>query len=163
MNTLPAAIAIALWAFVGIESATVPAGEIKNPQKNIRKSTIYGTLIAAAVYLIVSIMGMGILDQATLASSNAPLAEYNKQSNRWNMGWRFYCIWCHYLHTWSFFRLDINHRPGAHLALRRISFSQQCSRKYIQNILPRLPLLLLALLLLTSCWFLTTWVHKQCL
>lgn len=75
MSTLPAAIAIALWAFVGIESATVPAGEIKNPEENIRKSTIYGTLVAAAVYITVSIMGMGVLDQATLADSKAPLAD----------------------------------------------------------------------------------------
>jgi amino acid transporter len=75
MNTLPAAIAIALWAFIGIESATVPAGEIKDPQHNIRKSTIYGTLLAAAVYIIVSVVGMGVLDQATLAKSNAPLAD----------------------------------------------------------------------------------------
>jgi basic amino acid/polyamine antiporter, APA family len=75
MSTLPAAIAIALWAFVGIESATVPAGEIKNPKKNIRKSTIYGTLIAATVYIIVSIVGMGVLDQTTLADSKAPLAD----------------------------------------------------------------------------------------
>jgi amino acid transporter len=75
MSTLPAAIAIALWAFVGIESATVPAGEIKNPEKNIRRSTIYGTLLAAAVYIIVSVVAMGVLDQATLANSNAPLAD----------------------------------------------------------------------------------------
>jgi basic amino acid/polyamine antiporter, APA family len=74
-NTLPAAIAIALWAFVGIESATVPAGEIRNPEKNIRRSTIYGTLIAATIYIIVSVMAMGVLDQATLAGSNAPLAD----------------------------------------------------------------------------------------
>ena len=75
MSTLPAAIAIALWAFVGIESATVPAGEIKDPKKNIRKSTVYGTLIAAAVYIVVSIVAMGVLDQATLAESKAPLAD----------------------------------------------------------------------------------------
>jgi APA family basic amino acid/polyamine antiporter len=75
MNTLPAAIAIALWAFVGIESATVPAGEIKNPEINIRKSTMYGTAIAAFVYIIVSVVGMGVLDQATLAESKAPLAD----------------------------------------------------------------------------------------
>lgn len=74
-STLPAAIAIALWAFVGIESATVPAGEIKNPEKNIRKSTIYGTLIAAVIYIIVSVVSMGVLDQATLAESEAPLAD----------------------------------------------------------------------------------------
>ena len=75
MNTLLPAIAIALWAFVGIESATVPAGEIKDPKVNIRKSTIYGTLISAAVYIIVSIFAMGVLDQATLANSKAPLAD----------------------------------------------------------------------------------------
>jgi basic amino acid/polyamine antiporter, APA family len=75
MSTLPAAIAIALWAFVGIESATVPAGEIKNPHVNIRRSTIYGTLLAAAVYIVVSVVAMGVLDQATLAGSNAPLAD----------------------------------------------------------------------------------------
>jgi basic amino acid/polyamine antiporter, APA family len=74
-GTLLPAIAIALWAFVGIESATVPAGEIKNPEKNIRKSTIYGTIIAAIVYICVSVVAMGVLDQATLAESNSPLAD----------------------------------------------------------------------------------------
>ena len=92
MNTLPAAIAIALWAFVGIESATVPAGEIKNPQKNIRKSTIYGTLIAAAVYLIVSIVGMGVLDQATLAGSNAPLADIINKATGGTWGGNFIAL-----------------------------------------------------------------------
>jgi basic amino acid/polyamine antiporter, APA family len=75
MSTLPAAIAIALWAFVGIESATVPAGEIKNPSRNIKLSTIYGTIIAAVIYLGVSVIAMGVLDQATLAESNSPLAD----------------------------------------------------------------------------------------
>ena len=92
MNTLPAAIAIALWAFVGIESATVPAGEIKNPQKNIRKSTIYGTLIAAAVYLIVSIVGMGVLDQTTLAGSNAPLADIINKATGGTWGGNFIAL-----------------------------------------------------------------------
>jgi APA family basic amino acid/polyamine antiporter len=92
MNTLPAAIAIALWAFVGIESATVPAGEIKNPQKNIRRSTIYGTLIAAAVYIIVSIVGMGVLDQATLAGSNAPLADIINKATGGTWGGNFIAL-----------------------------------------------------------------------
>ena len=89
MSTLPAAIAIALWAFVGIESATVPAGEIKDPEKNIRKSTIYGTLIAAAVYIIVSIFAMGVLDQATLANSKAPLADIINAATKGTWGGNF--------------------------------------------------------------------------
>ena len=92
MSTLPAAIAIALWAFVGIESATVPAGEIKNPEKNIRKSTIYGTLIAAVVYLIVSVVAMGVLDQATLANSKAPLADIINAATGGTWGGNFIAI-----------------------------------------------------------------------
>jgi APA family basic amino acid/polyamine antiporter len=92
MNTLPAAIAIALWAFIGIESATIPAGEIKNPKKNIRKSTVYGTLIAAAVYIIVSIVGMGVLDQSSLAGSNAPLADIINKATGGTWGGNFIAI-----------------------------------------------------------------------
>jgi len=92
MNTLPAAIAIALWAFVGIESATVPAGEIKNPEKNIRKSTIYGTLIAATVYLVVSVVAMGVLDQSTLAESKAPLADIINAATGGTWGGNFIAI-----------------------------------------------------------------------
>ncbi len=92
MSTLPAAIAIALWAFVGIESATVPAGEIKDPKVNIRKSTIYGTLIAAAIYLVVSIVAMGVLDQATLAESKAPLADIINAATGGTWGGNFIAI-----------------------------------------------------------------------
>jgi len=92
LSTLPAAIAIALWAFVGIESATVPAGEIKDPEKNIRKSTIYGTLISAAIYLIVSIVAMGVLDQATLANSKAPLADIINAATGGTWGGNFIAI-----------------------------------------------------------------------
>jgi APA family basic amino acid/polyamine antiporter len=89
MDTLPAAIAIALWAFVGIESATVPAGEIKNPKKNIRRSTIIGTLTAALVYITVSVVGMGVLDQATLAESKAPLADIINKATGGTWGGNF--------------------------------------------------------------------------
>ncbi len=74
MSTLPAAIAITLWAFVGFESATVPAGEIKDPSRNIRLSTIYGTLVTALIYILISVLAIGGMSQGELANSNAPLA-----------------------------------------------------------------------------------------
>lgn len=74
-SSLSAAIAITLWAFVGLESATIPAGEIKNPEVNIRKSTIYGTLFTALIYILVSVAAMGGMAQTDLAKSNAPLAD----------------------------------------------------------------------------------------
>jgi amino acid transporter len=75
MNTLGAAVAITLWAFVGLESATVPAGEIKDPEKNIAKSTVYGTLLTAVIYVLISVLAMGGMEQGALAKSSAPLAD----------------------------------------------------------------------------------------
>lgn len=89
MNTLPAAIAIALWSFVGLESATVAGGEIKNPEKNIKKSTIYGIIITAAIYIIMSFVAMGAMDQASLAKSEAPLAEIINSATGGNWGGTF--------------------------------------------------------------------------
>jgi APA family basic amino acid/polyamine antiporter len=92
MSTLPAAIAVALWAFVGLESATVPAGEIKNPEKNIKKSTIIGTLIAAIIYILISIVAMGAMGQAQLAKSDAPLADIINASTNGTWGGTFIAI-----------------------------------------------------------------------
>lgn len=75
MSTIPAAIAITLWSFVGLECATIPAGEIKNPERNIKLSTIYGTLITAAIYILISVLAIGAMPQGELANSNAPLAD----------------------------------------------------------------------------------------
>ena len=73
-STLPSAIAVTLWSFIGLESAVISGGEIKNPEVNIRRSTIYGTILAALIYLILSILAMGGLSQSELAASDAPLS-----------------------------------------------------------------------------------------
>ena len=75
LSTVPLAATSTLWAFIGLESATVAAGEIKNPEKNIRKSTIYGLIIASVIYLAISIASMGAMDNKTLANSTAPLTD----------------------------------------------------------------------------------------
>ena len=64
-----------LWAFIGLESATIAAGEMKEPEKNERKSTIYGLLIAAVIYLAISIASMGAMSNEELANSAAPLTD----------------------------------------------------------------------------------------
>ena len=75
LSTIPLAATATLWAFVGMESATVTAGEIKDPEKNVRKSTIYGLLISAVIYLVISIVSMGAMSNADLALSQAPLTD----------------------------------------------------------------------------------------
>ncbi|MDV4149627.1 amino acid permease [Clostridium sp. AL.422] len=75
IETIPLAATSTLWAFVGLESATVTAGEIRNPEKNIRKSTIYGLLISAIIYILISVTSMGVMSNNELAVSSAPLTD----------------------------------------------------------------------------------------
>ncbi|MUV13640.1 APC family permease [Noviluteimonas gilva] len=65
---------IALFAMLGLESATVPASRVKDPGRTIPRATIVGTLLTAVVYLIVSTVPMMLIPQGELATANAPFA-----------------------------------------------------------------------------------------
>lgn len=75
LGSVPLAATTTLWAFIGLESATATAGEIENPEKNVKKSTIYGLIISAAIYLLISISSMGAMSNADLAQSTAPMTD----------------------------------------------------------------------------------------
>ena len=70
-----AAATLALWAFIGLESATVPADELKDPEKTIPRATILGTLATTALYVVALVAIVGVLSQAALAGSTAPFAD----------------------------------------------------------------------------------------
>ncbi len=72
---ITAAATLALWAFIGLESATVPAEEVKNPEKTVPRATILGTLATTLLYLLALVAIMGVLSQAALAGSSAPFAD----------------------------------------------------------------------------------------
>ncbi len=74
-SALTGAATLTLWAFIGLESATVPADSVKDPHKNIARATILGILIAAVVYILSTIAVMGIIPTAQLAHSTAPYAD----------------------------------------------------------------------------------------
>lgn len=74
-STIPLAIGITLWAFLGLESATVVSGEIKNPERNIRLSTILGITITAGIYILISALAIGVMPQEKLAATTSPMAE----------------------------------------------------------------------------------------
>ena len=61
--------------FLGLESATVVSGEIKNPKINVRLSTILGIIITAVIYIVVSALAIGAIPQDKLAATTSPMAE----------------------------------------------------------------------------------------
>ena len=68
-------ITLTLFAFLGMEAATIPAGNIRDPETTIPRATIIGTIITIIIYLLSSISIMGVLPQEQLAVSSAPFAE----------------------------------------------------------------------------------------
>jgi arginine:agmatine antiporter len=75
MHAVSRAASMALWAYMGIESAAVSAGVIENPKRNIPLATLIGLTLAAVVYMLSSTVIMGIIPNEQLRESHAPFAE----------------------------------------------------------------------------------------
>lgn len=72
---LSATAPLIMFAFSGVESATVPAGDVKNPRRTIAIATIGGTLVAAVIYTSGTMSTMGVVGLDALAQSEAPFAD----------------------------------------------------------------------------------------
>ena len=64
-----------LYAFLGVESATIPAGNVENPEKTIPKATMLGTIITTFVYVLSTVVIMGMIPSDVLSKSPAPFAD----------------------------------------------------------------------------------------
>jgi arginine:agmatine antiporter len=69
------AASIMFWAFMGVESASVAAGAVENPERNVPRATLIGVLIAAFVYVLSTTAIMGIIPNNELRHSTAPFAD----------------------------------------------------------------------------------------
>jgi APA family basic amino acid/polyamine antiporter len=66
---------LTLFAFLGLECATIPAESIKDSGNTVPKATIIGTLISTFVYMVGTIAVMGIIPPDQLQVSQAPFAD----------------------------------------------------------------------------------------
>lgn len=67
---------LTLWAFLGLESGSVPAGNVKNPSKTVPRATIVGTLLTAFLYIVMTVSVMGVIPIPDLQTSSAPFADF---------------------------------------------------------------------------------------
>jgi APA family basic amino acid/polyamine antiporter len=72
------AAAITFWAFIGLESATVPA-ENTQGYRDIFRATVMGTIIAAIIYVTSTFVIMGMIPLSQLTHSQFPFAEAASQ------------------------------------------------------------------------------------
>jgi APA family basic amino acid/polyamine antiporter len=75
IGLLSTTAALTLWAFIGLESATVPADEVKDPERTIPRATIIGTVLATLLYVVATVSIMGIIPTSELAASTSPFAD----------------------------------------------------------------------------------------
>ena len=70
-----ATVALTLWAFLGLEAATVPAGSIRDAERTVPRATIVGTLIAGFATILACTAVLGLLPADVLKNSQAPMAD----------------------------------------------------------------------------------------
>jgi arginine:agmatine antiporter len=71
---VPHSLVLVFWAFTGLESASVAAAVVDEPERNVPIATVAGVALAAVVYIVTSAAIMGLAPASELASSNAPFA-----------------------------------------------------------------------------------------
>jgi basic amino acid/polyamine antiporter, APA family len=68
-------MAIALFSYLGVETAAVAAAKVRNPDRNIPRATVLGTIATAVVYMLSLTAVFGILPTSTLAKATAPFSD----------------------------------------------------------------------------------------
>ena len=66
-------VLLLVYAFTGFEMATIPAGEVRDPQRNLPRALIIAILVVALIYILVQVVCVGTLPG--LAQSTKPLAD----------------------------------------------------------------------------------------
>ena len=69
------AMAIALFSYLGVEVAAVAADKVRDPDRNVPRATVLGTVATAVVYLMSLTAVFGILPSSKLAESTAPYGD----------------------------------------------------------------------------------------
>jgi APA family basic amino acid/polyamine antiporter len=81
ITALPAASAVGrtaivlIFAFVGVEVALVPSGEVSDPARTVPRALFMALALTTAIYLAIQTVALGLLGPSMADYSAAPLAE----------------------------------------------------------------------------------------
>jgi APA family basic amino acid/polyamine antiporter len=68
-------VVLLMFAFVGIEVALIPSGEVKNPTRTVPRSIYLALVITTILYIVIQLVAQGTLGADLANHPNAPLAE----------------------------------------------------------------------------------------
>jgi APA family basic amino acid/polyamine antiporter len=75
LGGMTAAAAILLFSYLGVESAAMSAGTVRDPQRNVGRAGVLGTAGAAVVYLLGTLAVFGTVGHERLVHSTAPFSD----------------------------------------------------------------------------------------
>jgi APA family basic amino acid/polyamine antiporter len=74
-SAVSATAALTLWAFLGMESATIPADQVTDAGKLVPRATLIGTTLAGLVTVLACSAIVGLIAPDQLGESTAPFAD----------------------------------------------------------------------------------------
>jgi basic amino acid/polyamine antiporter, APA family len=74
ISAIGSGTAIALFSYLGLETAAVAAKNVRDPDRNIPRATMLGTLATAVVYVLSLTAVFGILSNQVLQNTTAPFS-----------------------------------------------------------------------------------------
>jgi APA family basic amino acid/polyamine antiporter len=75
LGGVSASAALLLYSYVGVESAAMSAGEVRDPERNVGRASVLGTIGAALVYLLGTVSVFGTVPHRDLVKSSAPFSD----------------------------------------------------------------------------------------
>src|SRR6266699_1996809 len=74
-KSLGDAVILLIFAFVGIEVALIPSGEVKNPARTVPRSAYLALVVTTIIYITIQLVAQGTLGANLANYKDAPLAE----------------------------------------------------------------------------------------
>lgn len=74
-SAISAAAGVALFSFIGVETASIAAGKVRDPQRNVGRASTIGTAAAALLYVLVTAAVMGLVPADKLANTGSPFVD----------------------------------------------------------------------------------------
>jgi APA family basic amino acid/polyamine antiporter len=68
-------VILLIFAFVGIEVALIPSGEVKNPSRTVPRAAYLALVITTIIYIMIQLVAQGTLGPDLANYKDAPLAE----------------------------------------------------------------------------------------
>ena len=66
------AAGVALFSFIGVECASIAAGRVRNPRKNVGRASVIGTAASGLLYIAVTAAVMGLVPHDELVDNGTP-------------------------------------------------------------------------------------------